>query len=88
MAVSPALVRGVIRRAYAAVPACGGLTGTHILRHTAASRLLGAGADLKRIADILGHRSIDTTAVYAKIDVAHLAAVAAPWPTGNKEVRP
>lgn len=88
MAVTRALVRGVIRRAYAAVPGCGELTGTHILRHTAASRLLRAGADLKRIADILGHRSIDTTAVYAKVDASLLAAVAAPWPTGNKEVQP
>jgi integrase/recombinase XerD len=87
IAVSRELVRGVIRRAYAAVPGCGELTGTHILRHTAASRLLRAGADLKRIADILGHQSIDTTAVYAKVDVDRLAAVAAPWPTA-REVQP
>ena len=86
-AVTRELVRGVIRRAYAAVPGCQALTGTHILRHTAASRLLRAGADLKRIADILGHRSIDTTAVYAKVDADSLAAVAAPWPTA-KEVQP
>jgi integrase/recombinase XerD len=56
------------------------LTGTHILRHTAASRLLRAGADLKRIADILGHRSIDSTAIYTKIDEDRLAAVTMPWP--------
>ena len=37
--------------------------------------------DLKRIADILGHRSIDTTAVYAKVDVERLTTVALPWPT-------
>lgn len=84
--VTRELVRGVIRRAYAAVPGCEGLTGTHILRHTAASRLR-AGADLKRIADILGHRSIDTTAAYAKVDVERLATVALPWPTAG-EVRP
>ncbi|HLW68625.1 MAG TPA: tyrosine-type recombinase/integrase [Gemmataceae bacterium] len=88
LAVSRELVRGVIRRAYATVPGCGPLTGTHILRHTAATRLLGAGADLKRIADILGHKSIDTTAIYAKVDMAHLTAVAAPWPTTDKEVGP
>ena len=50
----------VIRRAYARVPGCERLTGTHILRHTAASRLLQAEAHPKWIAD-LGHRSIDTT---------------------------
>jgi site-specific recombinase XerD len=84
--VSRELVRGVIRRAYAAVPGCETFTGTHILRHTAASRLLRAGADLKRIADILGHRSIDTTATYTKIDVDRLATVAMPWPS-DPEVR-
>jgi len=76
----------VIRRAYARVAGCERLTGTHILRHTAASRLLRAGADLKRIADILGHRSVDTSAIYAKVDVNHLATVAMPWP-GTKGVR-
>jgi integrase/recombinase XerD len=83
-AVSRELVRAVIRRAYAAVPGCEHLTGTHILRHSMASRLLRAGADLKRIADILGHRSIDTTAIYAKIDEDRLAAVALPWPTSGE----
>jgi site-specific recombinase XerD len=85
-AVTRELVRGVIRRAYAVVPGCEQLTGTHVLRHTTASRLLRTGADLKRIADILGHRSIDTTAVYAKVDVDRLAAVARSWP-GTGEVR-
>lgn len=84
--VSRELIRGVLRRAYARVAGCERLTGTHILRHTAASRLLRAGADLKRIADILGHRSVDTTAIYAKVDVVRLAAVAMPWPAA-KEVQ-
>lgn len=61
-AVTRELVRGVIRRAYAVVPGCATWTGTHRLRSTAASRLLRAGSSLKQIADILGHRSIDTTA--------------------------
>ena len=83
--VTRELIRGVIRRAYARVAGCERLTGTHILRHTAASRLLRAGADLKGIADILGHRSVDTSAIYAKVDVGQLATVAMPWP-GTKEV--
>lgn len=66
------------------MPGCERLTGTHILRHTAASRLLRAGVDLKRIADILGHRSIDTTATYAKVDVGRLTAVALPWPAAGE----
>jgi site-specific recombinase XerD len=79
-AVSRELVRGVIRRAYAVVPGCETWTGTHRLRSTTASRLLRAGSSLKQIADILGHRSIDTTAVYAKVDWDRLSAVALPWP--------
>lgn len=57
-----------------------GWTGAHALRHTAATRLLRAGASLKEIADILGHRSINTTAIYAKVDLERLAGVALPWP--------
>jgi site-specific recombinase XerD len=79
-AVSRELVRGVMRRAYASVPGCEDWTGTHVLRHTAATRLHRAGADLKRVADILGHRSLDTTLIYTKVDFERLAQVALPWP--------
>jgi site-specific recombinase XerD len=85
-AVTRELVRGVMRRAYTAVPGCEGWTGTHVLRHTAATRLHRAGADLKRVADILGHRSIDTTAIYTKVDLPRLRDVALPWPA-VKEVQ-
>jgi site-specific recombinase XerD len=54
--------------------------GTHVLRQTAASRLLNAGASLKVIADLLGHRHIDTTAIYTKVDLRKLAEVALAWP--------
>jgi integrase len=54
--------------------------GAHALRHTAATGLLRAGASLKEIADILGHRSIDSTTIYAKVDLERLAGVALPWP--------
>ncbi len=86
MAVTRELVRGVMRRAYASVPGCEDWTGTHVLRHTAATRLHRAGADLKRVADILGHRSLDTTAIYTKVDFDRLVQVALPWPDG-KEVQ-
>jgi integrase/recombinase XerD len=78
-AVSAALVRGVIRRAYARARLDAG-TGTHILRHTAATRLLHSGASLKAIADLLRHRSLDTTTIYTKVDLPRLRAVALPWP--------
>jgi integrase/recombinase XerD len=41
-----------------------------------------AGASLKQIADVLRHRSLDTTMIYTKIDRPQLATVAAPWPGG------
>ena len=54
--------------------------GANVCRHTAACSMLKAGASLKDIADILGHRRLDTTMIYAKIDFTRLALVVAPWP--------
>jgi site-specific recombinase XerD len=50
--------------------------GAHCLRHACASQLLGAGFTLKQIADHLGHRSMDTTRIYTKIDLPSLRQVA------------
>jgi integrase/recombinase XerD len=58
--------------------------GSHIIRHSVASRMINAGATLKQIADLLGHRSVNTTAIYAKIDLASLTQVALPWPTSSE----
>jgi site-specific recombinase XerD len=54
--------------------------GAHRLRHTAASRMLAAGANLTEIGQVLRHELTATTAVYAKVDHASLKAVAQPWP--------
>jgi integrase/recombinase XerD len=54
--------------------------GTRALRQTAATQLIQKGATLKEIADVLGHRSIDTTAIYTKVDYPTLREVAMPWP--------
>jgi site-specific recombinase XerD len=59
--------------------------GTHTLRRSFASRMLEAGATLKQIADFLGHASIDTTTLYAKVDLATLSRVALPWPTKERK---
>ena len=79
-AVTNSLITGVVRLAYAKVPECSHLCGTHVLRHTAATGMLQRGANLKEIADILGHTSIESTAIYAKVNLTSLAAVALPWP--------
>jgi integrase/recombinase XerC len=76
--VGPDLIRKSIRQAYARA----GLpyTRSHLLRHTMASRLLAGGSSLKEVADVLRHRSLNTTLIYAKLDSKNLAEVALPWP--------
>ncbi|MBT3194426.1 MAG: tyrosine-type recombinase/integrase, partial [Verrucomicrobia bacterium] len=64
------------KRAGLMIPTAG---STRALRHTTATNLLQRGATLKEIADILGHRSLDTTSIYAKVDLPSLRAVAMPW---------
>ena len=55
-------------------------TRTHALRHSVARRLLARGSSLKEVADVLRHRSLNTSLIYAKLDNRKLAAVALPWP--------
>jgi integrase len=54
-------------------------TGSHLFRHTAASHMLNHGVSFKEVADVLGHRSLQTTGIYAKLELDALAAVALPW---------
>jgi site-specific recombinase XerD len=42
--------------------------------------MLKGGASFKSIADVLGHQSLDTTTIYAKLDLPALATIAMPWP--------
>ena len=59
---------------------CKGQGAAHILRHSVATSMLRNGATLQEIADILRHRSIETTQIYAKVDVTTLRKIAQPWP--------
>jgi integrase len=76
--IGPDLVRKTIRQAYerAGLP----YSRSHLLRHTIARRLLDGGSSLKEVADVLRHRSLNTTLVYAKLDSRNLRSVALPWP--------
>jgi site-specific recombinase XerD len=78
--IGPEVLRKIVREAYRR----SGLSHTrvHILRHALASRLLATGSTLKDIADVLRHRELDTSMIYTKVDMVHLAAVAMPWPGG------
>lgn len=77
-AMTAGAVRGVIRWAYRRI----GLphSRSHALRHTFACRLVENGSSLKEVADLLRHRSLHTTLIYAKLDTPKLSAVALPWP--------
>jgi site-specific recombinase XerD len=55
-------------------------SGTHILRHTVATRMKQEGVSLKFIGDVLGHHSLQTTTLYAQVDLPALRTVAQPWP--------
>lgn len=79
--ISPFAIHNVIRRAYHRI----GLAhcGSHALRHTLACRLVEHGSSLKEVADVLRHRSLNTTLIYAKLDTPKLSAVPLPWP-GSK----
>jgi site-specific recombinase XerD len=52
----------------------------HVLRHSVASSMLRGGVSLQEIAAVLRHRSLLTTEIYAKVDVASLRQIAQPWP--------
>lgn len=55
--------------------------GAHRLRHTAATDMLRHGATLAEIGEVMRHREVKTTAIYAKVDRAALQPLARPWPT-------
>jgi site-specific recombinase XerD len=76
-----AIVARALRRAGVTRPSRG---AAHLLRHSIASSMLRHGASLQEIGTLLRHRSIETTQIYAKVDVPSLQAIAQPWP----EVQP
>ena len=72
------VVRRVCRRA--GLPE----VGAHRLRHALATELLRQGASLIDISQVLRHKDLATTAVYAKVDLARLRQVAQPWPGAGR----
>jgi integrase/recombinase XerD len=56
------------------------MKGAGLLRHSAATAMLRGGATLDMVGGVLRHRSPDTTADYAKVDVTMLQQIAQPWP--------
>ena len=71
-----AIIRKTFKRCGITMP----FSGSHVLRHTAATDMIRSGARIKEVADILGHRNINTTCIYTKVDLPTLSSVALPWP--------
>lgn len=80
-ALSSGAVKSIVHAACrrAGLPAL----GAHRLRHTAATQMLRQGSPLTEIAQVLRHRHVDTTAIYAKVDRVSLRQLAQPWPGGD-----
>jgi integrase/recombinase XerD len=78
--ISDSIVGRAVDRALRQAGMDAPIRGANLLRHSLATALLGRGASLTEIADLFGHRSLATTAIYASVDVAALREVALPWP--------
>jgi site-specific recombinase XerD len=59
--------------------------GAHRLRHTAATQMLRRGASMTEIAQVLRHRHLNTTAIYAKVDHDSLRTIARSWPDDHPD---
>src|SRR5439155_8299399 len=80
--IAPGTVCSTVRRACrrAAIPE----VGAHRLRHTTACEMVQAQVPLERIGQVLRHRSLQSTALYARVDLDQLRLLAAPWPEGGE----
>lgn len=76
-------VSTVVRRAVEKAGLRPAARGAHILRHSLGTRMIRAGASMSEIGEVLRHRSPGTTAIYAKVDLEGLRAIAQPWLGGG-----
>jgi len=80
--LGPSAVSCVVCRALRRAGIDSPVMGAHLLRHSLATQMLGRGASLGEIGEILRHRNPQTTTIYAKVDLVSLHALALPWPGG------
>jgi site-specific recombinase XerD len=76
----PSSVTTIVTHALARAGLTPAVRGAHLLRHSLAVTMVGRGASMAEIGQVLRHRSPTTTAIYAKVDVGALRDVALPWP--------
>lgn len=78
--ITAGIVTGAVIRALKRAEIDAPIVGAYVLRHTVATRMVQQGTRLKEVADFLGHRDLNTTTIYAKVDLAALRDVALPYP--------
>ncbi len=78
--INGAAVGTIVRRALNKADLHPAIKGAHLLRHSLATRLLREGASLTQIGELLRHRNLFTTQIYAKVDEIALSKLAPPWP--------
>jgi integrase len=76
---SSSCVSNIVKRALVRAAVSAPTRGAHLLRHSAATAMLRDGISLPAIGVVLRHRSVETTAHYAKVDAELLRSVAQPW---------
>jgi site-specific recombinase XerD len=82
--VNSAAISTIVRRRLKSTGFTGPHTGAHLFRHTLATQMLRSGASFAEIAHLLRHRSFNTTALYAKVDLSALRPLAQCWPEGGE----
>jgi integrase len=78
--IAPRTVSSTVRRACRRAGVAE--VGSHRLRHTVACEMVSAHVPLVQIAQVLRHQSLQSTAIYARVDLDQLRLLAAPWPGG------
>jgi integrase/recombinase XerD len=82
--ITPTAISEVVARALRRAGVVAPMQGAYVFRHTVASQLVQHGASLKEVADVLGHRDLDSASIYAKVDLPALRDVALPWPEADR----
>lgn len=77
-------IYSMVRRAFDRAGIHPAQKGPHILRHSLATNMLRKGVSLGETGEILRHRDLSTTQIYAKVDLEALRKIAQPWPGGKE----
>ncbi len=80
---SSAAICDIVRRALSRSGIQSARKGSHLFRHSLATRMIRGGATINEIGEVLRHRLPGTTEIYTKIDTESLKELAQHWPGGE-----